>query len=793
MKRLKRFLGVIISTLLIVNYTVPQAANINNKSSDSTSNVIEIPLTWTRNSMDTVNSIYSERNNSYHINQASYINKIFDNNNKLIDPNNISDIRGDKIITGKILRTDYILDDNDQRTYTMDYKTLEKWFEKGNISGVEPYPLQNKLEWNGVNGTAQRWDESTEDDYKTQDWNLFRGIVDLNNAKDSNGNSIKVNPNDYEFYLGSPNDHAMFIGANDFISVFVDEMATNINYTTTQQRGAAAKTIKYIQGNGVEEAVTYKQEYHGKNGSGMSRPHYNCIATTLPYYNNIIDGWHVDLNDFAQDAAGNTVLGDVTDIIRKNGFGSKHMVDLLTSEWCNWGGVTKVSLYAVKKPTLNIQKDAYIKAKDLGGKEIASKDIASRDKNSGEITLNTNNNTPKVPSSVPIYYRFILSNTSDTEIDNIEVNDIDLNEAYNQTNINNKGSSLKITDDKGKKTDLKKLKPHSSILLQDEDHLKYIEKSDNYSELSKTIKNTVEATGQYFFNQLNIKAKDTVNIQESEPKINMTVNKYLDMVIRDGKKLNIDNNPSLIKGDYVRFKISIKNNTVNGEKGVNVDKVSLDDILNGYSGTKNIYNKKDWDFLINDNGVAKSLGKEITIPKNRTLDIYTDWKLESNDLTKGINTAKISINGTPIDESTVEFPIKARMGTINVTKKVSNYNELNDEDKKTVDGQLFTINLKGEDGSIQSIALNNGQTGQFKGIKYGVKYTISESIPSEYELSSIVDNKVTDLDKDSKTVTFKMDESADNSNAEILNKKYDGKWFDWVGNKINDLKTSLNI
>ncbi|OPF50552.1 hypothetical protein BH721_08190 [Clostridium baratii] len=797
MKGFKRVISVMLSLLLIMNYTVPQAANKEKKSSDLTSKVIEIPLTWTRNTMNEVNSVAWNKYNSSQIKKASYINEFFDANNKLVSPNNLTDIyTREKISTGKTLRTNYILSSANKNSYTIDYKTLEKWFESGNKDGKEPYPLKNNLEWGAVNNTAQGWNQSTPLNYTTQDWNLFRGIVDLNNIKDSNGNTIKINPDEYNFYLGSPNDHAMFIGANDLISVFVDEMATDINYTTTQQKGESAKRIKFIQGDGSEETVTYKQEYNEKYDSGISTSHDKCIAKELPKYNDIIDGWHVDLNDPVQDKNGNTVLGDVTNIIRSNRFGSQHMIDLLTSEWCNWGGVTKVCLYAVKKPTMNVEKVAYVKTKDLDGQKLSADSIAKEQENNDEIILNTKGNTPKVPANVPIYFKFILSNTSDTEIDNIDLNDISLKQDYNSSNIKNKVSSLnslKIIDASGKAHGLDKLEPHSKIILQDEDNLKYIEKSNNFSNLNKVITNKVEATGSYFFNQLTIKDEDTVNIQEISPKLNITVNKEIARIIRDGKDVDVKSNPSLIKGDDVLFKISIKNNTLNGKNPINVDKLSLEDTLSGYIGENNSYNKSEWEFLINNNNKSEELGREFTIPGGKTLDVYTWWKVDSNDLTKGKNEVKVKREGNDIAESEVLFPMKSKKGTVNVTKVVSNYNSLDNEDKKLVDNQLFTIRLKGEDGSIQSIALKNGQTGQFQGLTYGIKYTVVESIPAKYKLNSISDNNVTDLDNDTKTLTFNMDEKADKSNVEILNEKYNKGWFDWITNKINNLKTAENI
>ena len=103
MKGFKRVIGVMLSLLLIINYTVPQAANKEKKSSDLTSKVIEIPLTWTRNTMNEVNSVAWNKYNSSQIEKASYINGFFyrDNsgNNNLISPDNFNGID-----TGKNLK-----------------------------------------------------------------------------------------------------------------------------------------------------------------------------------------------------------------------------------------------------------------------------------------------------------------------------------------------------------------------------------------------------------------------------------------------------------------------------------------------------------------------------------------------------------------------------------------------------------------------------------------------------------------------------------------------------------------
>ncbi|MBY0757279.1 hypothetical protein K5V21_17750 [Clostridium sardiniense] len=781
MKKINKLLVVMLSVFMIINYIVPQAANANRNKlvSNDTSGIIEIPLRWTKNDMSRVNSTNYNDYNRYGI-SADYFENIFNNQNILNSPQNAKEVRkhylggwyytNEPANTGATLRTKFMMENNNN--YTIDYRNLERWFEGSNKGDTKPYNLPQVLNWNSVNGTAQKWNQSTTEDYTTQDWNLFRGIADLNG----------INTNDYEFYLAAPKSHAMFIGANDLISVLVDEMTTDINFATYRNSSTPNKKINFIDGNGANNLLEFKREYWG------TRDHNTCVAQNLDKYNSIIDGWHVDLNDAIKDKSGNTILGDVTKIIQSNRYGnSKHAIDLLTSEWCNYGGVTKLSLYAVKKPKIQVKKIAYLKSSEVDKNILDKSDIKSIE--GDEIILNTDNgNIPKVPSDKTLYFKFIVSNIGDTDIDNIKIADnnktLDINSNYDSTNIK---SGVIIKNSDGSSGNLDLLKPGNSITLEDESTLKYINKSTRLSDINNTFNNKVTATGTYFSNQLSISDSDTIKFKtELDPKVN--ISKSIVNVERNGKELDYEKKPfTLMAGDKVTFKVSIKNDTLNGDTPLSISGLKLQDNLNCYDLKRVTYSNGKWSFRTDRDNINSTIdSSNISIDPGKILNVYTDWIVPSGIIGKGVNYASIIYDGKEINGSRVDFNIKERTGVINIKKVVDNYNSLNNDEKKSVDNQIFTINLIGNDGSTQSIALKNGQIGQFQDIKYGVVYTVKESVPMNYKLESINGDEV-------KGYTFTMGSDIDNTNITIDNAYSDDGWFEFGQTIVNKLKTALNI
>lgn len=767
-KSIKQRISLLLLLFMIIGLvTIPKttyASNQNNSVSqnenEKDNEVKRIDLQWSKNNMNYVNSDNSIKSNRHGITSAKYFNLI-DNNNNLVSPKNYENE------TGNILRTPMLV--NPLSSYTIDYRNLEKWFEPSNSNGIEPISLsETEKVWNENRGNSTNWKQSIREDsnlqYKTQDWYMFRGIVD-EKAFENKGITDE-NRGDYEFYLAMP-DGKMILGANDLISVFVDEHSTGINYATPSLNEYGNRKINFKvrddkdSNNFVDKPITYENLSTDRYG-GNDRDKHGYRWLNL----GSADGWHVDLNNKDKDGKGNVVLGNVTNIINQNVYGdNKHMIDMLASEWCNEGGMTQLALYAVKKPTLNVKKIAYVHSNDKD--KIKQADIKSTESN-GDVILNTdNNNVPSIPANVTVYFKFKVS------VENSNIKNVVVTDKNSDMGIDYKYMIGDMTKD-------------SSRIIKDENNLKFTNKSANYNELNKEFTNTVNVTGTYFNNQLTVKDSDSVKFKTNF-KPNISVKKTL--VNINGKDVDYDKDKQLlVEGDKVKFKISVTNNS-----DMDIGGVSLKDTL------KNDGEKTDWKFTSDPKDKDSN---NFTLDKGKTVDFYTEWNVENTQESKGSNTAYININGCKenFPSNEVDFNIKAKEGTINVTKQVNRkfdknklqYSDLTQSDKDEIKDQLFTISLvdntvdNNNDNKVQTVAIKNGQTAQFTGLKYGHSYTIKESIPMNYKLESINGNK-------SKSDTFTMGFDIDNSMITVTNSYSDNGWFEWYENVANKLKTASNL
>lgn len=793
----KKFIGIIMAFIIVITSIIsPNISIIANaveaKSTIDENGIINIPLKWSKNNMNAVNSYTSVNNNRYRI-STNYFNMLSSKNEfpkHLLSPKDAEAMKysrrygwypiGENAIgeAGNILRTPMLIDPTSNRKdlYTIDYRYLEKWFEPPNSNGSEPISLyQTKDVWNEDPGKSASWRQTSNSEYTSQDWYMFRGIVDENAFKD-NGITDK-NIGDYEFYLAMP-DGKMILGANDLVSVFVDEHSTEINYATPSLNKYGNRRINF-KARSKENSNSFVTQTITYNNLSTDRYDGNTNDSKIHGYQGLnlgsSDGWHVDLNNLDKDGKGNVVLGNVTDIINQNVYGdNRHMIDMLASEWCGNGGMTSLALYAVKKPQLSVKKVAYIKSQDKD--KIKEADKLEPD-SKGDVILNTDNNIPSIPADVPVYFKFELTNTGQTTVDNIQFKDEMLNNiTYDNKNLN----KASIVDSSGKSTNLSKLMPGQSITLKDENHLKYLSDSNSYPDLNKEITNTVEASGTYFGNQLTVKDSNSVKFKTYfEP--NISVKKTL--VNINGKDVvDYDNDKQpLVAGDKVKFNIEVTNNS-----DIPIGGLSLKDTLKNDGEddvTKWTFDSKE---DINANNFILKAGQ--------TIKFSTIWTVTNTRESKGSNIAYIDINGCKekFPSNEVDFSIKDKKGTINVTKNIENYSSLNDSDKNNVDNQLFTLSLidntvnNNNDDKVQTVAIKNGQTAQFEGVKYGHRYTIKESIPMNYKLVSILNNK-TNSD------TFTMESDKDNSTVTVTNSYSDKGWFEWYENVANKLKTASNL
>lgn len=779
---LKRFIGIIIAFVILITSVfsgnMPVIANsAENKNMYNKDSIIEIPLNWSKNDMYYVDSSIDIKSNRDQIYAANYFD--FINRNRLLSPENC--IKKESWInkegfdyinkTGGILRTPMMVTADDSKVYTIDYRNLEKWFEPEESNGKEPVslPITGNEVWDNKDSIS--WRQSIGDpklQYNTQDWYMFRGIFNLSDS------GIDLNNIDqYKFYLAMPNRN-MILGVNDLVSVFVDEHSTEINYATPPSFNKNDKRTRKINiiardkernGEFISKNIIYKDlstERYGGRSDDTYKHGYNRLNLGSQ-----IDGWHADLNNLDKDGKGNVVLGDVTDIIKQNIYGNNsHMIDMLASEWCNNGGITRLALYAVKKPTLKIEKIAYVKAnyKD----KIKESDIDKIKTNQDEdkdIILNTNNNIPDISADVPVYFKFKVS-ALDNNVKNVVVTDKDNNMGINY--------EYKIGD----------MNKDSNIIIKDEKNLRFENNSTKYSDLNKEFYNTVKVSGTYFNKQLITSDSNSLKIKTNF-KPNISVEKKV-VQINNNTLTDFDKNKyKLVAGDKVKFDIVVANNSDKSISGL-----SLKDILT-CNGEKD---KVDWKF---------NSGKVYINPNNFTLQKYdknnlnnkvtfsTIWNITNINESEASNIAYVEINGydKQIKSNKVDLNIKGKTGTINIVKRIKGYEDLNNNDKNNVDKQLFVINLidNTDNKNVQSVAIKNGQIAKFEGLKYGHKYTIKESVPMNYKLDSISNNKSINYSQ------FEMEQNADNSTFTITNSYSDNGWFEWYENVENELRTAINF
>jgi hypothetical protein len=219
----------------------------------------------------------------------------------------------------------------------------------------------------------------------------------------------------YNFFIGIGDNKEMVLPIDDTMMVLVDEQPVGINYTTDQNY--AGKSIK-IRNN--SKGVTYDLPFKLTD---------NLYAyTTLPVDCNIeshkaltahTDGLHVHLNNVLADGK---ILGDITDEIVANP-GTNHKIEILASDYNVSGGMTKLDIVKVKKPSTSITKEAYV-----DGNLISSSDTPS--------TVGT------AKEGQNVNYKFKYSNLDITPVYDLEFTDPTLNLSINKSAATYNGSDL---------------------------------------------------------------------------------------------------------------------------------------------------------------------------------------------------------------------------------------------------------------------------------------------------------------------------------------------------------------
>ena len=352
----------------------------------------------------------------------------------------------------------------------------------------------------------------------TEQMRLFQGKFDINE-----GDIGK-----YNYYLTAGDNNDNILAVDDTIMVLVDGVPTDINYTTADYRnttvelrnGAKTYDIKFNQTKNCRKENNLPVTCDINSESGNRDAALSVFTDTL----------HVHLGDEIQNSInGSKVLGDVTNIIN-NEKGTNHKIEVIASDYNLSGGMTKLNIVRVAKPTTELVKDAYV-----GDKLVAS---------------SSNGTTSAVKNDDTISYKFTYKNTGDAPLYNILFEDNLLNatigvkdgknvvqiagktyteddvkvEKYNASGTLVKTSNASLLADKNEA--LKK----GEYIVVSSSKMIHVPTSDEIE--NGRVENTVTTTANYegYYTEEKItdkaEAKVTVKVQEKNPAIKIVKEAY---------------------------------------------------------------------------------------------------------------------------------------------------------------------------------------------------------------------------------------------------------------------------
>lgn len=678
--------------------------------------------------------------------------------------------------------------------YYLDYRSL--------LSYIEPTQTVNWKTDNGIK--LDGWKHTTTNSNKTS-WRMYRGVFKLTDEQITD-----IRNGDAQLFLGidGGNNPATILGINDYLSVLVNGQQTNINVSTSTDGKLNLITYDSDEENANEnyQSKTLLKEKN-KNYTGGAGDYYcnepgHDIGTSSINNNKTIDGWHLHLNDLGTtDSIGNTaLLGDISSlVVNKDTTSSKvHRLEMLTGEFADTGGVTKLEVYYVKKPKISATKSAFTVENNTEvevsnnqaitpGEEVYFK-LGMENKGKTNITEDIHFVDYNADLGISVY---IDSTGVYTTNEKLEKGTL----LYSLDNIivkkyqkNNSEQWVEIESDKSNSDKLLTLDKNQKIEIQS-DRSKNVENRFMYvvkgSDVGKSITNTVKVGCKYMGKELNATANADITMNIVDAKVNTT---------KTIVKVN-NNNPQLVDdkvitspGDKVTFEITLQNIKDKIAQGL-----SLDDVLK-LNGTD--VSGITWKFYRDENCTEEVNNlNNLEIPANEKLTLYTNYTIPSDtehdsQYKNTINLYQTKVGATDktlISTSEVDFKVVSN-GSLKFKKEVDN-NSLQQDD------QEFTVNIKGSDNTQYNLRLKRGEEVELSGLKYGVTYTITESVvPMNYEFTDITFGASgTDVSISNKKLQVTLSNSTDGKLVTIKNKKINDKGLFDQGYIKNTFKYFQNI
>lgn len=706
----------------------------SNAASDNTDGYKNISVNWSRTKEVTTN------NDGYitggYVDAANSSNKYWETNYTAINGEKYECLNKTNGKSG-VLRTDRLLVGSNR--VLLDYDTLL------GASGIIN-PTETSKVWDGKLGSGNRYFEgysnfanATAPDYtdyatwthqgagdnQRDQWRAFRGgFTDSDlGLKDIDGNYIA----NKRVYVGVNSlNPELIMPVNDYVIILVDGQVTKMNFSTqpvSQNNGNKdnlSLLTKDVNGNKSVQKIDFQTLYFCQNWPGNDQ---NFKCNDINHRNNSLhtDTWHAHLdNKVTQNDGQNLRLGDITEYLNPNV--TNHKIEIICGDYCGGGGMSKLQVYTTEEPQTKVEKQGYI-IKD--GKEIE---------------LNDNDPNVEIYSGDEIYYKFKIQNENPMNLPNANVSfeddvlGIKINNQgifiKNQSNGNyDKVSSTNLIVKKGIDPPisgenallaLTSLKGNESIEVKCTEYLKHtITDSDVANGI---FKNTVVGTVSYFNGELTLSHEDTFIVLPKYPSTSETeILKQVDKVIRGNEvifpKTGVTDVPDLKPGDKVTFSIKLINLNIRS-----TGLLILEDTIKGES-----YSNNQWTFMEGTN-IFNPIN--FILKGKETKVITTEWIVQTPAQGKigdynPINTAYLKF-GDKVQTSEVKLNLERPK--LKIIKTLGN-DSLPETDKE----KTFTICVRGDDNSIFNFEAVIGEEYIIDNLEYGVKYTITEVIPMNYQ------------------------------------------------------------
>ena len=607
------------------------------------------------------------------------------------------------------------------------------------------------------------WTHSGAWDGEQDQWRVFRGTFTDSNLgiKDSTG---KYDPSK-RVYVGVKNkDPQLILPVNDYVIILVDGQVTKMNFSTEPVTEAAGNKdnmsflTKDFAGNKSIQKVEFQPLYFNRDWSTQNQ-NYKCTDPSHAANSIHTDTWHAHLNDkVTQNDGGNLRLGDITEYLNPNI--TNHKIEIIGGDFCEGGGMSKLQLYMTEEPETLVEKQGYVI------------------ENNQEKLLIDNDPSANIYFGDTVYYKFKITNKKNMNLPKASIvfEDESLGikiskegifskdktsgqytKVSSQNLIVKKGNGIPITGENGLST-LASLNANESLEVSCIDYFNH--KITDMDVESGIFKNTVVGTVGYFNGSLTLSHEDTFTVIPKYPSLSETkMEKSVQKVMRNNiaiyPKGEVDKVPDLIPGDIVTFKITMSNT---GTRPTGL--LTLEDILKGESYTKN-----EWIFM---NGTNVFNPIKFRLNAGETKSITTD--LEVQTPIKGkigdynpINTAYLKLGDQVIKS---ELKLSLERPKLKIVKKLAE-GSLDESDKS----KTFTISIKGDDNTTFNLEATIDKEYIIDNLEYGVKYTITEVVPMNYQ--------------DIGSIEVLMDSVKNNSVFYIENKKINEEHFYDDDTKIN--------